>query len=440
MESPVLSGAGAVIGLREATPENATLKIGQAYLKVASVSGSMLYSDNINWTSSDPESDLIAIVRLAAAAMYQINNNLQLAVSGCLVYLPTQGQIGLDGFGIMDPLYAFSPQPIFRAQLGYNVTAGDWQILLADEFSITCGIPYGAGVGFQFNEQDVAGNYVFESPYNLYGTTNSFLLQVNTTGASASRLLPTETRLTLGASESFYWYQGDGPWTFPTRQTTGYVALNSELEDLRFKPFAFCQADHYDLNSWDHQQVRGGFRGPVTENLIFELDGGYYWATGSDMQGPLYGASLRHTFNPGTEQSLSAGRYVTDFFGDLESRVVYGLRHQLNSVVTLGFEANWNQYELLNQTGRTGSSGGYWGASAGLKAAVFPEGGVALGIGWQRETYADTDPATQDVWMGRVGVRYRSLEGDVVYRWTNSHQVSQPYLENMVMFTLTKYF
>jgi hypothetical protein len=437
VESPVLSNPGGLIGLRQATPEDATLKIGNAYLKVLSVSGSMLYSDNINWTAMNPESGYIAILRLGAAAMYQINDNLQLAVGGSLVYLPTQGKFGLSGFGILDPLYAFSSQPLFRAQLSYDLTAGDWQILLANEYKVYAGIPYASGIGFQFNGADVAGNYVFDSPYSLYGTTNSFLMQQNTTGVSATRLLPTQTRLTLGASQAYYWYDGDTPWVLPTRRTTGYAALDSELEALRFKPFAFYQIDRYDLTSYNHHQVRGGVRGPVTENLFILIDGGYYWADGTGRAGPLWGISLGHTLGPVTEQYFGYGRYVVGEFGDLQTRLAYGLRHQLNSVVALGLEAHRNEYELL---GGVGTSGSEWGASGQIQAAVMPEGEVALRLGWAHVTYAGTLPGTQDVWMGGLGFRYRSLQADAVCRWTNNDQVHRQYLENMVTFTLTKYF
>ncbi len=80
------------------------------------------------------------------------------------------------------------------------------------------------------------------------------------------------------------------------------------------------------------------------------------------------------------------------------------------------------------------------GVSAGIDAAVLSGGGVYLGIGWSRQTFSNIDPGTADVWMGRLAVRYKSLQADVEYHWTNHEQARWMYLENMVMVTLSKSF
>ena len=436
VESPALSDPLGMLGLGAMTPQDAHLKIGNAYFRVNSVSGSMLYSDNINW-SSTPESGYIAVARLNATMMYQFSDNLTLAVGGSLIYLPTQGEFGVSGFGIQDPLYAFSIQPLFRARLAYEFTGGEWQFLLADEYRIYMGVPYAAGLGFEFQGRDVAGNYVFENPNPLYSSGNSFLYKDNTTAASATRLLPTETRLTVGASRSEYWYDGNTTFDLPTWRNSAYVALNSELEELRFKPFAYYRVDQYDLEWYDHQQVRAGFRGPLTENLSLLADGGYYWAKSDGHNTPLWGIQLSHEINPVTVEYGGFGRYVVSDFGDLETRLFYGIRHQVNSVVTVGGEAHWSQYESLDPQVVPGSD---FGASAGVQAAVLSGGGVYLGMGWDQGTYDSTQPGTRSAWSGRVGVRYRTLQADLTGRWTSNNQASLRYLENMVMLTLTKYF
>lgn len=440
LDSPLLYDAGGFVGLRQATPEDSTFKAGNLYLKMASISGSILHSDNVNETAAKPEAGTISILRLGTVAMYQFNDSLQLAVSGKLVYLPMEGKAGVSGFGIQDPLYALATRPIFRAHLTYELQAGDWDIRAANEFRIIAALPAPAGLGFDFREQSAAGQYVFHDTFAPVGIKDSFLLKENRTGASATRLLPTETRLTLGANRSYYWYDGPVISPYPTRRDSGYVALNSELEDLRFKPFAIYKIDRYDQEQYDHQQVRAGIRGPVTENVSIVGDGGYYRQDGGGGgQSALWDARIEHTVSPQVTHQISYGRYVTEPFGDLETRAMYSVQHQLNSVVSLGGSAYTSRF-VLPDRGNTG--GTQRGVNLGIRAEVFPEGGVELGGGWLRENYDNVMIGGRDTWLARARFRYKSLEAEVVYRFLDRRSAAPGlnYRENLLALTLSKYF
>ena len=54
-------------------PEDAEIKLGNLYLDIFSLSGSVLWSDNINLTEVGRKSDAISAVRLRAALIFQIN-------------------------------------------------------------------------------------------------------------------------------------------------------------------------------------------------------------------------------------------------------------------------------------------------------------------------------------------------------------------------------
>ena len=59
----VLEDPGGLVGLRRTSAPDATVKLGNLYLKAASLSGSVLHSDNINWEANNPQSGTIGIVR-----------------------------------------------------------------------------------------------------------------------------------------------------------------------------------------------------------------------------------------------------------------------------------------------------------------------------------------------------------------------------------------
>lgn len=439
LESPVLEDPGGLVGIRRATPENATLKAGRFYFKLGSISGSLLHSDNVNSQATHPEPGTIAAVRLSSIVLYQFTDDLQFAVGGSLLYLPIEGRAGVSGFGIRDPLYSFTAQPIFRSQFSYELRLADWNLRMVDEFRIVSSIPAELGFGFEYDGQSRAGQYVFHDEFAPNDTRNPFILKENIIGGTASRLLPTETRFTLGVSRAHFWYDGESPYTLPRRNDTVYLSLESELERLRFKPFALYRINLYDLSQYSHQQVRAGFRGPLTENISVTADGGYYSAAGHGRQGELWGSGLHHTPGPSTEQSFRFGRYVAEPFGEVEEKLDYAIRHDLSSVVTLKLSGHLSRFVLQDQRGTRGTQRGL---DLEGYAAVMPEGGIRLGGGWVRESYDNLTIGGRTSWFARAAIRYRSLEARATFRFMDRHsdQPNLEYREKLVTLTLEKYF
>ena len=69
-------------------PENAEIKLGNFYLGIFSLSASVLWSDNINLAEVGKQSEEIAVVRLQAGIIYQLNEAMRLSAAGTLVWLP----------------------------------------------------------------------------------------------------------------------------------------------------------------------------------------------------------------------------------------------------------------------------------------------------------------------------------------------------------------
>ncbi|MFN7138515.1 MAG: hypothetical protein ACK4UN_04160, partial [Limisphaerales bacterium] len=149
-------------------PEDAEFKLGPFYLDVRSVSGAILWSDNFNRTEINEEADAIAITRLELAALVQLTERLRFALSGVLIYLPFENEIGVAGFGIDDFFATFHYGPIGRAQLTYDIRLADWELFFYNDLSVRY-LRTREGIAFElfdfegetFDEEDRAGRYVF---------------------------------------------------------------------------------------------------------------------------------------------------------------------------------------------------------------------------------------------------------------------------------------
>ena len=129
-------------------PEDAELKLGNFYLDIFSLSGSVLWSDNINLVEVGKQSEEIAVVRLRAAMMYQINDAMRLTAAGTAVWLPFKSEVGFT-----DPLadYTFSLAPLFQTQFNYDIPFNKVDVQLIENFTVQSG---GLGTGRSFDLLD----------------------------------------------------------------------------------------------------------------------------------------------------------------------------------------------------------------------------------------------------------------------------------------------
>ncbi|MCX6895338.1 MAG: hypothetical protein NTZ16_07575 [Verrucomicrobia bacterium] len=248
---------------------NAEIKLGRFYYDVTSLSTSWLFSDNVNRAETGVSSGFIGICTLKGVAMLQLLENLRFAATAELVLLPLRGKFGLAGF-VRDSgearlfLSDSYGRERLRAQIAYDLLVGGWNARIYDQVQLkspAIGLDerFNIAAGEPFDEQDRAGRYAFRSSgggsglrVNEYDRRNdlSFNYVNNQMGVSANRLLPTETRATFGAYRMNYWYLGDSGAIMPRTRDVGYASLNSERDNLRFKPFVAYQIYRSNEQEW----------------------------------------------------------------------------------------------------------------------------------------------------------------------------------------------
>ena len=429
-------------------PEEAEFKLGRFYLDLQALSTSFLYSDNVDLSETDRDSGFISIVRLTAAALFQVTDTVRLSVQGTLVWLPFKNKAGVAGFGIDDPWTEFDTLPLFQSQLTLDHQIGGWDVEAIDEVRVRqrrFGYALDAFDGEQFDEQDRAGRYSYRSTsqsQDRNSRSGYYIEGRNLVGASAGRLLPTETRLEFGGYHANYWYNDTDETDLPNSRDTVYAMLVSQRETMRFKPFIRYRAWHYDNSAGWSEEVRAGVQGPVTENLSLLADGGYYWRTDTDHTTYLARLGLRHTLNPITYHQLEYHRGVTEPDEEIADTVTYRLQHVFRDDLTGQFYASMSKYEDAETGGRTGTA-----RDAALRFTYELAQSITLPLSGAYSDVSNDDPEDDDYheWIARSELLYRhtaTVQTRLIYQYRDreSDTPGQSYWENLVVLTVFKYF
>ena len=443
---------------RGTAPAGAEIRLGRLYLDLRSLSTSVLYSDNINRTEFNRKDGFISIVTLDMLGVLQFTDNLRLAFRAGLTWLPTENKFGLAGF----TSDRFSGRLFYGsgfshlAQVTYDLQLARWDIhifdhlrahppMLAENFEVTA--------GNTFDEEDRAGRYVFRS--SIRGANGNdlrvnetdrhfaeaFTQVANTAGASVNRLLPTSTRLELGAYHSDAFYIGGDSSLFPHSRDGAYVSLRSERETMRFQPFATYRVSRANEGKWNNE-VRGGIGGPVTENIQLLGSAGYHWDFVDDRARVVANARLQHTIGPYTVQQLEYRRDFTYPEADLENSYTYRLRQTLGPNLFGEAFLKYATFEDLNNN-NTGSE--ELRAGVHLTATLSSRATLRFGGVYSRLNYANTAQGLVNKWTAVGQFRYRfaeSWESAFTYQYQNHNSTasSDSYYENLFVFTLTYYF
>lgn len=434
-------------------PTNAEIKVGRFYLDLLALSGSVLYSDNVNREEHNRNQGAIGIVTLSVLGVFQITDDLRLAFKTGFVWLPFKNQFGVWGF-MRDPIAGklFSGGQSTLAQLSYDLRLGEWDVQFYDY--LRGGALFSEGSYMYLgepppDEEDRAGRYVFrgrtgtpnrvnEPTDRLYDT--SFRLW-NTVGGTVRRLLPTVTRLEIGAYHIDYWnVQNDG-FNLPYSRDVAYVMLSSERESLRFKPFVTYRVSRYNEDPWN-QEVRGGLRGPITENLQLVASAGWY-IYGQTGAGRLVNqVRLRHTINPQTFQEFGYWRDITSPEEDLENTYAYRLHHTFGPYLSSDAYAAYSTFEDLNKNG-TGTEEWRTGVIFTLSPSsktVFRVGGWYWDVRYDNPVIGRWQRWTALAQVGHTfGEKFDAMLA-YQYQQRNSTFPNDSYFENLVVLTLTYYF
>ena len=434
-------------------PQDADLKFGPVFFKLQGLSAAGLWSDNINLTASNRESGTIGILTISGAIIAQLTEGLRIAVSGSFIYLPLQNEAGIAGFGLYGSyLLGLDDQPIVRSEITWNTIIGGWNVVFADDFRIGIG-RFSSNVrddailfnGGGFNGYDQAGRYVFRGPQdptaskhrsNNERSDTSILYYSNIVSAQADRLIVAKTRLRVQASHENLWYN-QGSRGLPGLRDQINVSLVSERENLRFKPFIIYQALKTDLQASFEHTIRAGLDGPITDQLQLHVEVGYYY--GNNQDAFLWGVSLRHQAGPYTEESLFFGRAVSSFHDEINEIVGYNIRQILGpKIIASAFILRDDIHDLSGEgfsrvEYRTGLQ---FSINAGPRTNIILTGTYALVESAGRQSNTLT---------GRVEVSHYFTDSFVArliyqYQESNADLPNQNYYENLIYFSLTKYF
>ena len=434
-------------------PKDADLKFGPVFFKLHGLSAAALWSDNINLTEKNRESGTIGILTISGAIIAQLTEGLRIAVSGSLVYLPLQNEAGIAGFGLYAPyLLGFDDEPIVRSEITWNTIIGGWNVVFADDFRIGIGrftnnvrddaILFNGG---GFDGYDQAGRYVFRARQDPVGNNSrssnersdtSILYYSNVISAQADRLIVGKTRLRFQASHENLWYN-QGNRGLPKLRDQINVSLVSERENLRFKPFVIYQALKTDAHASFEHTIRAGVDGPITDQLQLHADVGYYF--GNSEEAFLWGVSLRHQAGPYTEQSIAFRRTVSSFHDEINDIVGYNIRQIIGPKLIA--DAFFLRDDIRDLSGE-GFSRVEYRTGVRLSILAGPRTNFVL-----TATYARVDAAggQSNTLTGRAEATHYftdSFLARLIYQYqeNDSDFSTQSYYENLVYFSLTKYF
>ena len=433
-------------------PQDADLKLGPLFFKLRELSGAVLWSDNINWQESDRESGTIAIATISGAIIAQLTEGLRLAASGSFVYLPLQNEAGVAGFGLYAPYFlGLADQPLAHSEITWNTQIGSWNVVLTDDFRINHGlfsnslqddaVLFGGG---DFEGEDQAGRYRFgartrsvpNSTRRREDDRRGFLYFSNIVSAETDRLISGKTRLRVKAFHENLWYN-QGNRGLPKLRDEVNVSLISERENLRFKPFLTYRALRTDNQEGFDQTIRVGLEGPITSQLQFRGEVGYFF--GNSEQSLLWGLRLQHQAGPYTEESLYYRQSVSDFNDEITESYGYNIRQILGPKIVADAFIFRSNVEALRRDGfsRTEDRAGVRvRIQAGPRTEITVAGTGAI---------VSAESGDYRLWTGRAEIGHYFTETLLArlsyqYQQRDSDVRGDSYSENLIYFGLSKYF
>ena len=378
-------------------PQDADLKLGPVYFKLREISGAALWSDNIQLREKGRESGTIAITTVSAAVIAQITEGLRLAVAGSFVYLPLQNEAGIAGFGLYAPyVLGLSDQPLAHSEVTWDTQIGNWNVVFADNFRIGIG-RFSTSLrddavlfeGGDFDDRDTAGRYTF------------------------------------------------GDRGLPGMRDQVNVSLVSERENLRFKPFAMYSALRTDTENGFSQTLRAGLAGPITDQLHFHGEVGYFF--GDDRNRFLWALRVDHQAGPYTDESIYYRRSVSDFNDEISEAYGYNIRQILGPKIVADAFISRSNIEALRSGGfsRTETRTGVrLRIHAGPRTEITLAGTGAL-VSADEGDYrlltarAEVSHNFTDTLRARLAYQYQQRDSD--FR-------GDDYYENLIYFSLSRYF
>ncbi len=469
-------GSGAALPFidRGFAPGDASLKLGRFYLDLGGpLSLSVLWTDNQNRSQTRRESGVISVARMDIRGLIQWTEGLQFSVRGAFIWLPFQNEAGLDGFGIFDPinarLSAAGGRIPLRAQFTYDFLLSKWKMQFIDSFSADFIDGFFGLRGefadeiiitepLAFNSQDRAGFYRYggtgAAATSRSGRSTRFdtqqqldpqsLVIRNLVGLSATRVVPTNTRITLIGSHEDQWYVSDNN-ALPAKVDTAAIVAINQRENMRFKPFASYTIRRTNIRPGIDQQAMGGFFGPITDQVDFLGSAGWQKAAASPQENLIWQIALTHAAGPLTTQALTFSRQQssgTSSNNDLIQRLTYRFTQILGPNLSGQLFGQWIKFEDLDNRILDTSR---WAVGGRVGYNYSPKTSFSFQV--VRTQILQEDPAVGDSTFltarAAVGHAYsETVSARLVYTYENRDGgvIGNTYSENRVVFTIAKQF
>jgi len=441
-------------------PQNADLKVGPFFFKLAAVQGAVLHSDNINQTpDNERESGTIAITTATINMLAQLTEGLHLATSLTLVYFPIEGKAGIAGLNFTD-LYSLGllAQPVTRAQMAWETRIGGWTVVFMDQFQLSVG-SYSDDYRYDyelfdqnlFDEESRAGRYSFRSPGG-HGATNEehrdggdlssdFAVFSNEISAGAERLLPGTIRLQARIYREDLWYN-QGNRGLPSLREGGSVLLESQRYNTRFKPYFRYEAFRSEEDA-DFQHIfRLGVKGPITDHLNLRAEYGYYFGGGYG-EGNLWEVALYNDPSPLIRQSLIYTRTFSYFHDEIYEGIGYSYRQILGPKVNVeAFVYHLNVQTTGNTDSDLNALSDRNELRSGVRLTLMPGPKTNIRLS---AIYDTNDEDNTEFYTGRLEIGYSITDTLLArflyqYRHETSDLRLNNFSENLFFLSLTKYF
>jgi len=429
-------------------PEDAEFKLGNFYLDLFSLSGSVLWSDNINLREVGKESEEIAVVRMRGALMYQVNEAMRLSAAGTAVWLPFEQELGFT-----DPIadYTYSLAPIFQTQFIYDIPFNKVDVQMIENFTVQSG-GFGTGRAFDLlgreagDLEDRAGRYAFRDTQAQGPTDRRFRSAPsyrNVIGANVSSLLPTVTRLTFGYAHENIWQQRDSLG----QQSSSDVftaELRSERENLRFKPNFTYSARHQNNRFGYDTATRGGIIGPITPYLELRADMGYFLAGDESAEGYTWFVGIINRPRERIQHELDYVRTVT--YPDRSLVTLVSWRGQWQASPDIILEAGALEQNIEPLDNPNNSFGGkQFRVEGRFNLSVTDRIVSRLGYAWTHNVGRSGAPLLFDLHTIRYELTIAhttTFESALLYQheFRDSNRPLDSYVENVISLTLTRRF
>jgi hypothetical protein len=436
-------------------PADADIKAGPFYIKFHSADGLALYDDNFRRRETRRQSETLVLLRLNLSVIAQLAENLEFAISGSIMYLPIQNQVGVEAPAFSALGLLLYGAPLFTTQLVYDTMVAGWPVRFADDFRVNTG-SYSDSTRDTFDlfqgdylTQNPQGGYYFRStrvngagePEN--SSPENFDADVvylsNEISALTDRLLPGDVRLTVRLDHENLYYNQDNRGLPPGRDDF-YTALVSERENLRFKPYTSYELTYVEGTPFVTQQAHIGIYGPIDDQVFLRADAGIY-INANGQTGELYKLSLDHIAGPYTQEHITAERALSEFDDSVTTSEYYLLQQTLGPTLNANFFVDYfNTQDLVN-----GSGASFKGELAGaqLQWQLGPKTNLNIAGVAERQDYEHgprTDTLTGRVTLDRV--LSDSLTCQLLYQYqrASSNHSNDSYYENLMYFRIVKFF